>query len=240
LRRAVSSNCGAVDVAEALGADVESAPALPKQSVEQAGICVLNAFLPALHPRMLLRVLPRIRFGTTINLVGPLLSPTMPSYKVMGVPTIGAVDLEARILRELGFKRAFVMHGLNAEGDLGMDEVSTLGPTHIAELRPDGGIDHSVLTLEALALRPARYQDVASSRDVQHEALTLLRVIANADDGPRQDIVCVTPRRCFTSWGGPRICARARIWRARRSATGGPCKSCATGSPHRTPRPPPG
>jgi anthranilate phosphoribosyltransferase len=96
--RALSSHCGAVDVAEAL----ESALALPKQSIEQAGICVLNAFLPALHPRTLLRVLPRVRFGTTINLLGPLLSPTMPSYKVMGIPTIDAVDLEARILRELG------------------------------------------------------------------------------------------------------------------------------------------
>lgn len=57
--RALSSHCGAVDVAEALGVDVESAPALPKQSIEHAGICVLNAFLPALHPRTLLRVLPR-------------------------------------------------------------------------------------------------------------------------------------------------------------------------------------
>jgi anthranilate phosphoribosyltransferase len=189
--RALSSNCGAVDVVEALGVDVETAPALPKQSIEQAGICVLNAFLTALHPRTLLRVLPRVRFGTTINLVGPLLSPTMPSYKVMGVPTTDAVDLEARILRELGFKRAFLMHGLSAEGDLGMDEVSTLGPTHVADLRPDGSIVHSVLTPEALGVRLAQYQDLASSRDVQHEALTLLRVIANADDGPRQDIVCV-------------------------------------------------
>jgi anthranilate phosphoribosyltransferase len=186
--RALSSHCGAVDVVEALGVDVESAPALPKQSIEQAGICVLNAFLPALHPRTLLRVLPRIRFGTTINLVGPLLSPTMPSYKVMGVPTI---DVEARILRELGFKRAFVMHGLSVEGDLGMDEVSTLGRTHVAELHPNGTIERSVLTPEALGVRRARYEDVASSRDVQREALTLLRVIANADDGPRQDIVCL-------------------------------------------------
>ncbi len=189
--RALSSHCGAVDVAEALGVDVESAPALPKQSIEHAGICVLNAFLPAFHPRTLLRVLPRIRFGTTINLVGPLISPTMPSYKVMGVATIDTVDLEARILRELGFKRAFVMHGLSAESDLGMDEVSTLGPTHAAELRPDGSIDHSVLTPEALGVRSARYPNVASSRDVQQEALTLLRVVANADDGPREDIVCV-------------------------------------------------
>ena len=28
----------------------------------------------------------QIRFGSTINIVGPLLNPTMPAYKVMGVP----------------------------------------------------------------------------------------------------------------------------------------------------------
>ena len=191
--RAVSSNCGAVDVIEALGVDVEGTPALVKQSIEQAGIGVFNALLSAFHPKVLMRVLSQIRFGSTINLVGPLLNPAMPppSYKVMGVPGVEAVDLETRFVREVGYKRAFVMHGLDAAGDRGMDELSTLGPSHIAELRPDGSIEHSILTPEALGLRRARYEDIASSRDVHRDALTLLRVLANADGGPRQDVVCL-------------------------------------------------
>ena len=189
--RAVTSNCGAVDVVEALGVDVESGPELPKQSIERAGIGAWNAFLPWLHPKFLGGYPSRIRFGTTTNLVGPLLSPTMPRYKVMGVNSVAAVDLEAQILRILGFKRGFVMHGLDSTGDGGIDELSTLGPTHIAELHPDGNIEHSVATPEALGLRRATYGDLASSRDVHREALTLLRVIANADDGPRQDIACL-------------------------------------------------
>ncbi len=186
--RAVSSNCGAVDVVEALGVDVESAPILPKQSIERTGIFAWNAWLPWLHPG-LRHVGSQMRFGSTINLVGPLLSPTMPSYKVIGVPSVDAIDLEVQILRELGFKRAFVVHGLDAAGDRGMDELSSLGPSHIAELHPNGRVEHSVVTPEELGLRRARYEDVAASRDVHREALTLLRVIANADDGPRQDIV---------------------------------------------------
>ena len=47
--RAVSSNCGAIDVIEALGVNVESAPALPKQSIERAGIGAWNGFLPILR-----------------------------------------------------------------------------------------------------------------------------------------------------------------------------------------------
>jgi anthranilate phosphoribosyltransferase len=189
--RATSSNCGAIDVLQALGINVESGPELPKQSIERVGICAWNAFLPWLHPRFLGRMPARIRFVTTINFVGPLLSPTMPSYKVMGVKSPESVDFESRLLGELGFKRAFVMHGLNAAGEGGMDEFSTLGPSHVAELRPDGSIDKSVITPEELGLRVARYEDIASSRDVHREALTLLRVIAGKDAGAREDIVCL-------------------------------------------------
>jgi anthranilate phosphoribosyltransferase len=69
--------------------------------------------------------------------------------------------------------------------------LSTLGTSHIAELHPDGRIEHSLVTPEELGLRRATYEDVASSREVHREALTLLRVIANRDNGPRQDIVCL-------------------------------------------------
>jgi len=188
--RAATSNCGAVDVAEALGVGVECPPAVAKASVEQAGICVLPP-TPALHPKTLWRLASQIRFRSTINLVAPLFSPVQPSYKVMGVNSVDAVDLEARLLRELGFKRGFVVHGLDAAGERGMDELSTLGPSHIAELHPDGNIVRSVVTPEEIGLPRAQYEDVASSRDVHQEALKLLRVIANADHGPRQDIVCL-------------------------------------------------
>jgi anthranilate phosphoribosyltransferase len=109
----------------------------------------------------------------------------------MGVKSPEAVDFVPQLLRELGFKRAFVMHGLDAAREGGMDELSTLGPSHIAELKPDGTVKKSVITPEALGLRVARYEDIASSRDVYREALTLLRVVAGADAGAREDIVCL-------------------------------------------------
>ncbi len=49
--RAISSNCGAIDVIEALGVNVESAPEVPVKSIENAGICAWNAFLPRSTPR---------------------------------------------------------------------------------------------------------------------------------------------------------------------------------------------
>jgi anthranilate phosphoribosyltransferase len=189
--RAISSHCGAVDVVEALGVNVESAPTLPVRSLEQAGICVWNAFLPAVHPKTLARVLSQIRFGSTINLVGPLLNPTMPSYKVMGVPSLDMIDIVVQTLSELRFQGAFVMHGLDAASEWGMDELSTLGPTHVAELRTDGRIERYVVTPEDLGLQRTRFGAVTSSRHVHQDALALLRVLIGQDTGPRSDIICL-------------------------------------------------
>jgi anthranilate phosphoribosyltransferase len=189
--RAISSHCGACDVVEALGVNVEAEMSIPKQSIEKAGIGIWNAFLPQVHPKTLARVLSQVRFGSTINLVGPLLNPTMPAYKVMGVPTVDMIEIEVQTLRELNFRRAFVMHGLDANSQKGMDEVSTLGPTHVSELKEDGTIDSYELNPEDLGLARAQFEDVASSGDVDQDALALLRVLTGKEEGPRADIVCL-------------------------------------------------
>jgi len=189
--RAISSNCGAVDVIEALGVNVEADLDFPKQSVEKAGICAWNAFLPKIHPKTLARVLSQVRFGSTINLVGPLLNPTLPSYKVMGVPSKDMIDIEVRTLRELGFKKAFIMHGFDDKEQKGMDEISTLGITYVSELRENGTIDSYVLNPEDFGIQRPRFEDLASSRNVKNDALQLLRVIMGKDSGPKRDIICL-------------------------------------------------
>jgi len=189
--RAISSNCGAIDVIEALGVDVESGPSIPKQSIENAGICAWNAFLPSIHPKTLARVLSQIRFGSTINLVGPLLNPTMPSYKVMGVPSVEMINSTAETLHMLGLKRVFIMHGLDRNSEKGMDEISTLGPTHVAELHEDGSIENHIINPEDFGIKAVKYEDIASTRAVHTDALALLRVLSGKDRGPRRDIMCI-------------------------------------------------
>jgi anthranilate phosphoribosyltransferase len=189
--RAISSNCGAIDVIEALGVNVESAPEVPTKSIENAGICAWNAFLPKVHPKTLARVLSQVRFGSTINLVGPLLNPTKPTYKVMGVPTIDMIDIEAKTLQALKFKRAFVMHGLEDESGKGMDEISIIGTTHVAELDEKGSISRYTLTPEQFGIKRAKYEDIASSKDVKRDALALLSVLAGKDGGPKFEVICL-------------------------------------------------
>ena len=60
-----------------------------------------------------------------------------------------------------------------------------------AELRPDGHIERYVVTPEDLSLRRTRFEELASSRDLQQDALALLRVLTGKDQGPRSDIICL-------------------------------------------------
>lgn len=199
--RAISSNCGAIDVIEALGVNVETDNHIPKQSIENAGIGAWNAFLPQVHPKTLGRVLSQVRFGSTINIVGPLLNPTMPEYKVMGVPNEDMVDIEAKTLRELGVKRAFLMYGKDNNSDKGMDELSTLGVSAIAELKADGSIQHGTLDPTEFGISLTEYDTIASSRDVNRDATQLLRVITGKDGGAKEDIVCLNAAPLFYVMG---------------------------------------
>ena len=189
--RAISSNCGAIDVIEALGVNVEAGPEIPKRSIENAGIGAWNAFLPSIHPRTLGRILSQVRFGSTINIVGPLLNPTMPPLKVMGVPNLKMIDIEAETLRALGTRRAFVMYGLDDNSEKGMDELSTVGVSHFALLEADGSITHGRIDPLDFGIARARHDDLASSRDVIRDATTLLRVIMGNAKQSQSDIVCL-------------------------------------------------
>lgn len=189
--RAISSNCGAIDVIEALGVNVEAGPEIPKQSIEKASIGAWNAFLPSIHPRTLGRVLSQLRFGSTINIVGPLLNPTMPPLKVMGVPSLKMIDIEAEALRALGTRRAFVMYGLDDSSDKGMDELSTVGISMVSELRADGSIVQGTMDARDFGISRADHAEIASSRDRKHDALTLLRVIMGSARQSQIDIVCL-------------------------------------------------
>ena len=57
------------------------------------------------------------------------------------------------------------------------------------ELLEDGTINEYTLTPEEFGIKKALFEDIASSREVQTDALALLRVLAGKDDGPRADIV---------------------------------------------------
>jgi len=189
--RALTSTCGAVDIVEALGVDVECDVETVKRSIEKVGIGIFNGMSPMVHPQALGRILSQIRFGTILNIAASLANPALPKYGVRGVYSKALTKPVAQLMKEIGYKRALVVHGLNTDGTEGMDEISSLGETKITELHEDGRITNYSLVPEDFGIRRATYKDLLPSANIEEEALNFLRILCAKDQGPKCDIVCL-------------------------------------------------
>ncbi len=128
--RAVSSGCGSADVLEALGVDIEAEPDVVEECIQQAGIGFL--FAPRLHGAMKYAAGPRRELGirTIFNMLGPLTNPAGATAQLIGVYAPELTETFTGVLKNLGTKRAFVVHGSD-----GLDEVTVTGETRVSELR---------------------------------------------------------------------------------------------------------
>lgn len=128
--RAVSSGCGSADVLEALGVNIGASPEIVEECIQQIGIGFL--FAPKLHGAMKYAVGPRREIGvrSIFNMLGPLTNPAGATSQLVGVYDPKLTEVFASVLRNLGSKRAFVVHGLD-----GMDEATVTGQTRVSELK---------------------------------------------------------------------------------------------------------
>jgi anthranilate phosphoribosyltransferase len=128
--RALSSKSGAADVLSALGVNIEL-------KADQVGHCIAKAgigfmFAPAHHPAMKNVGPTRVELGTRtiFNLLGPLSNPASVKRQMIGTFSRHWVEPMAQVLRNLGSDSIWVVHGSD-----GLDEITTTGPTTVAELK---------------------------------------------------------------------------------------------------------
>ncbi len=196
--RSISSRCGSADVLEQLGVRIDLPPERVAQSINEVGIGFL--FAPALHAatRHAMPVRRELKFRTVFNLLGPLTNPANASAQVVGVYGSGLTELVARALGELGVRRAFVVHG--AEG---LDEISLVGETAVAELR-DAVVRSYTVTPEDFGLRRApleaiRGGDAKQNAEIIHKILG--RSMLYREHGPHRDIVLANSAAALVAAG---------------------------------------
>lgn len=179
--RAVSRLSGAADVLEALGVGIQVPPEVVRRSIEDIGIGFM--FAPIYHAAMKHAVGPRREIGirTVFNILGPLTNPANASYLVVGTYTPALTEIMAEVLGEMGARRAMVVHGLD-----GIDELSTVGPTQISELR-DGRVRTRQVTPEELGLERASADAIAGGSPQENAAITT--AVLQGEGGPRREIV---------------------------------------------------
>src|SRR6202163_1278931 len=127
--RALSSKSGAADVLIALGVKIDLEPAAISRCIKEAGIGFM--FAPAHHPAMKNVGPTRLELGTRtiFNLLGPLSNPAGVRRQMVGVFARSWIEPLAKVLAALGSERAWVVHGSD-----GLDEITTSGPSFIADL----------------------------------------------------------------------------------------------------------
>jgi len=178
--RSASSKSGSADVLEKLGVKLELPPEGLRKCLDSAGICF--AFARYHHPAMKFVAGARTSLGipTIFNLLGPLTNPARARHQLLGVFAPELTDRLATVLRELGSERAWVVHAHD-----GLDELSTLGPTRVSELK-DGHIHTWTLDPQSLRLPYARISDLqVESVD---QAAEMLSAVIRREKGPTRDI----------------------------------------------------
>jgi len=178
--RSASSRSGSADVLETLGLNLERTPDQLSHCLRQANICF--AFARSHHPAMKHVGPARASLGvpTIFNMLGPLANPAKARHQLLGVFAPELTDRFAQVLRELGSIRAWVVHAED-----GLDELSTLGPTRIAELH-DGHIRSWTLNPTDFGVPFGRLSDLQVGS--VGESASAIRDILNGQPGPKRDI----------------------------------------------------
>jgi anthranilate phosphoribosyltransferase len=170
--RALSSKSGAADVLAALGVKIELTPEEISRCIREAGIGFM--FAPAHHPAMKHVGPTRVELGTRtiFNLLGPLSNPAGVKRQMVGVFARPWIEPLANVLGALGAERAIVVHGSD-----GLDEITTSGPTYVAELS-GGKVKTYEIKPEDVGLKRAKPEELRGG-DAKHNAEALRGALAS-------------------------------------------------------------
>jgi anthranilate phosphoribosyltransferase len=179
--RAMSSKCGSADVLAALGVNLDADMALVARALKEAGICFMLA--PRHHGAMRHVAGTRVELGirTIFNLLGPISNPAGVKRQLLGVFAEQWVEPLAQVLMKLGSERVWVVHGLD-----GLDELTTTGPSLVAELR-EGAVRTFEVSPEDAGLPLAKPEDLKGA-DAETN-LRMLLALLDGEAGPIRDIV---------------------------------------------------
>ncbi len=179
--RSVSSKSGASDVLQALGVKIDLSPEEVASTIAKAGIAFMWA--PMHHPAMKIWAPARaaLKTRTLFNLLGPIANPARVTRQIVGVFDQRWVEPIADALSNLGAEHVWVVHGAD-----GMDELTTTGPTTVAELR-EGSVAVFEITPEQAGLPRASIADLRGG-DAKTNARAILDVL-DGKKGPYRDIV---------------------------------------------------
>ncbi len=179
--RAASSKCGAADVLETLGVKIDISPEHSANLLKQIDICFLFAQNYHIAMKYVAPVRKELGIRTVFNILGPLTNPAGASMQIMGVYDETLVEPLARVLNNLGVKRAMVVYGED-----GLDEISLSSSTQICEIH-DGHYTCYKITPEQFGFERCLKEELVGGTPQENAKITL--DILKGQKGPKRDAV---------------------------------------------------
>lgn len=172
---------GSANVLAALGVNLDADADCVGRCLAEANICF--CFAIRCHPAMKYAAPVRKQLGvrTIFNVLGPLTNPAGAKRQVMGVFSAALTEPIANVLAALGARRAMVVCA-----DDGLDELSTVSPTQISELK-DGKVATRRVAPADFGLAQAKMKDLLV--ESAEQSAEVVRAVLAGEQGPARDIV---------------------------------------------------
>ncbi len=178
--RSATSLCGSADVLETLGVRIDLTPDEVGRCIEEVGFGFM--FAPAHHgaTRFVVPVRKQLAVRTVFNFLGPLTNPAGATRQLIGVSDRSSQDVVAGALAALGAHKALVVSSAD-----GLDEMSTLGTTHVVEVQ-GRKLSRWDLAPEDVGLRRATLAEIAGG--TPEENADVIRRVLSGEPGAPRDI----------------------------------------------------
>jgi anthranilate phosphoribosyltransferase len=143
-------------------------------------------FAPVYHSAMKFVMPVRKELGvkTIFNILGPLTNPAHAKYQVIGVYDERLLTMFAETLKNMGSKRALIVHGMD-----GMDEITLCEKTQVCELTGDGEIKEYTIDPEEFGFKLCAPEAITGG-DAETNA-KIVESILDGETGDRQNLVCL-------------------------------------------------
>jgi anthranilate phosphoribosyltransferase len=191
--RGASSPTGTADTLSELGVNIGMSPERAAAAVSEVGMGFL--FAPTYHPAMRHVGPARKQIGTRtiFNRLGPLSNPASVKSMLVGSAEAHLVRPMAEALKANGVTSAMVVHGHD-----GMDEITTTGPTTVAQLK-EGVITEFEIAPETYGLSAVPLSALAGGAPEQNAKA--LGALLNGELSPYREIVRLNAAAALTIAG---------------------------------------
>lgn len=195
-----SAISGSSNVMEHLGYMFSNDNSKLQSELDKTGICFLHA--PLFHPALKAVGPVRKQLGikTFFNMLGPLVNPANPAFRVSGVFSSEAGRIYSYFL-QAEKKKFIVLHSLD-----GYDEISLTSPVKI--FSPDG---ETMMNFSEYGFERVQPDDIRGGKTIEESGRIFLSVLENRATSAQKSVViansalaikCIDPARSFTDCAG--------------------------------------